>query len=45
MEIVMRKLMLACLVLSFASAIIGGCKAEAEVDPDGHVSYNGGVAG
>lgn len=37
---IMRKLVLACLALALASAALSGCRASAEVDPDGEVSYN-----
>ena len=40
----MRKLIWASFALVFASAVLVGCRAEAEVDPDGEVSYNGVVA-
>ena len=36
----MRKVILACFALAFASSIINGCRAEGENDPDGHVTYN-----
>jgi hypothetical protein len=36
----MKKLLLACLALAFASAVVGGCKAEGEIDPDGNVSHH-----
>jgi hypothetical protein len=39
-DLAMKKLILACIALAFASAIVGGCKAEGEIDPDGHVSHN-----
>ena len=41
----MKKLLLACLVMALTSAaFVGGCRVGGEIDPDGDVSYNGGVA-
>ena len=34
----MKKLLLACFALAIASSALVGCRAEAEVDPDGKVS-------
>ena len=36
----MKKLLLTCIALAFASAVVGGCHAEGEVNPDGHVAHN-----
>ena len=36
----MRKLLMTCLAIAFASAALVGCKVEGEVDPDGDVSSN-----
>lgn len=34
------KLLLACFAVALASAALVGCRAEAEIDPDGKVSYH-----
>ena len=34
----MKKLLLACFALALSSSALVGCRAEAEVDPDGKVS-------
>ena len=36
----MKKAYLACLTLVLALTAFAGCRAEAEIDPDGKVSYN-----
>ena len=36
----MKKLLLVCCAAMLSCAALAGCRAEAEVDPDGKVSYN-----
>ena len=36
----MRKMIVSCFALALLGALIGGCKVEGEVDPDGHVTSN-----
>jgi hypothetical protein len=36
----MRKLLLTCVALTFASLALAGCRMSGEIDPDGDVSSN-----
>ncbi len=36
----MKKVIFLSLALAFLSTGLAGCRAEAEIDPDGKVSYN-----
>jgi hypothetical protein len=36
----MKKVIVLCFALACLSSIINGCRAEGEIDPDGHVTHN-----